>query len=180
MKLVYKAKTTPRVSDEHKDGERENMSFFDVEITSIEGVPIKLENYKGKYLLIVNVASKCGFTNQYKDLQKAFEMYSDKLTILGVPCNQFAKQEPGDETMIQTFCQRNYGVTFPLTQKIEVKGKNQHPLYKWLTTKELNGKKNSTVKWNFQKYLIDPQGELVDYYYSTTNPMSKRIVKHLK
>jgi len=125
------------------------------------------------------VASKCGFTSQYKQLQSLCEQYKDTLVIIGVPCNQFGKQEPGDAFEIQEFCQVNYGVSFLITEKIMVSGKNQHPLYNWLTEKKLNGFKNSTVRWNFQKYLINPQGKIINYFYSNTNPLSKKITKHL-
>ncbi|MCL4154895.1 UNVERIFIED_CONTAM: hypothetical protein GTU68_009454 [Idotea baltica] len=99
--------------------------------------------------------------------------------IIGVPCNQFGGQEPGTAIEIQTFCQKNYGVTFLMSEKVDVKGNNQHPLYKWLTSKELNGKSSSKVKWNFQKYLINGEGQLIDYYYSITSPLSNKITKHL-
>lgn len=154
-------------------------SIYDIKINSLEGQPIDLSEYKGKYILFVNVASKCGFTGQYSDLQKLYDEYQDKLMIIGVPCNQFGGQEPGTADEIQTFCEKNYGVSFLMTEKVDVKGDNQHPLYKWLTNKELNGNSNSSVKWNFQKYLVNGKGELVDYYFSITNPTSAKITKHL-
>jgi len=143
-------------------------SIYDIKINNITGEPIELSDFKDKYLLFVNVASKCGFTDQYKDLQELHEKYKDDLIIVGLPCNQFGNQEPGNEEEISQFCQINYGVTFLLTEKIEVKGSNQHPIYKWLTDKNLNGVKSSTVRWNFQKYLLDPSGNLIDYWYSIT------------
>ena len=152
-------------------------SLYDIKITGIDGKTIDLHQYKGKKILFVNVASKCGFTNQYEGLQELYTTYKDKLIVIGVPCNQFRGQEPGTEAEIETFCRLNYGVDFPLTSKIEVKGKNQHKLYQWLTMKVKNGKKNSSVKWNFQKYLIDEKGELIDVFYSLTRPMSKKITK---
>ncbi|QRM89992.1 redoxin domain-containing protein [Lacinutrix sp. WUR7] len=154
-------------------------SIYDIEINSLDGKAIDLSNYKGKMLLIVNVASQCGFTKQYADLQKLYDTYKNNLMIIGVPCNQFGGQESGSASEIQSFCQKNFGVTFLMTEKLDVKGSNQHPLFQWLTSKELNGKSNSTVKWNFQKYLINKEGQLVDYYFSTTNPASNKIVKHL-
>ena len=154
-------------------------SIYDIEINSLDGNAIDLSDYKVKMILVVNVASKCGFTSQYEDLQKLYDTYKKNLMIIGVPCNQFGSQESGTASEIKTFCQKNYGVRFLMTEKIEVKGSNQHPLYKWLTSKELNGKSNSTVKWNFQKYLINNEGQLVDYYFSITNPMSTKITKHL-
>lgn len=155
-------------------------SIYDIKINNITGEPIELSDFKDKYLLFVNVASKCGFTDQYKDLQELHEKYKDDLIIVGLPCNQFGNQEPGNEEEISQFCQINYGVTFLLTEKIEVKGGNQHPIYKWLTDKNLNGVKSSTVRWNFQKYLLDPSGNLIDYWYSTTNPLSKKIIQHIQ
>jgi glutathione peroxidase len=155
-------------------------SIYDIKINGLNGKPLELSKFKGQHILFVNVASKCGFTPQYKDLQELYESYQDKLVVVGVPCNQFGKQEPGNAKEIESFCEVNYGVSFPITEKIDVKGSNQHPLYTWLTQKELNGKTNSKVKWNFQKYLVDPQGQFVDYYFSMTSPTSSKITKHLK
>lgn len=177
MKMINKIKTAPKKSDSTTIKSAE--SIYDIKINSIEGKDIDLESFKGKKILFVNVASKCGFTGQYKDLQKLYNIYQDSLMIIGSPCNQFGKQEPGSTSEIQSFCERNYGVTFLITEKIDVKGNSQHPLYDWLTSKQKNGKKNSSVKWNFQKYLIDEQGQLIDYYFSTTSPMSLKIKKHL-
>lgn len=153
--------------------------IYHVKINSLQGKPINLLDYKGKKILFVNVASKCGFTPQYRDLQKLYDQYQDQLMIIGVPCNQFGKQEPGTSSEIQEFCQVNYGVNFLITEKVDVKGNNQHPLYNWLTQKSENGKRSSSVKWNFQKYLIDENGELIDHYYSITKPTSRKITKYL-
>jgi len=153
------------------------MSIYDIAINDLYGSEINLAHYKGKFMLFVNVASECGFTNQYEGLQKLHDKYQDKLMVIGVPCNQFGGQEPGSPTEIESFCKRNYGVTFLMTEKIDVKGKNQHPLYKWLTDKSLNGQKSTTVKWNFQKYMVGPTGEYIDYFYSITKPMSSKITK---
>jgi glutathione peroxidase len=155
-------------------------SVYDIKINSLQGKPIQLSNFKGKHILFVNVASKCGFTPQYKALQELHETYKDKLQVIGVPCNQFGGQEPGDKNAIESFCEVNYGVSFLLTDKIDVKGKNQHPLYTWLTQKINNGKLDSSVKWNFQKYLLDTNGNLIDYYLSSTDPLSQKIIKYLK
>ncbi len=154
-------------------------SIYDIEINSLDGKPINLTDFKGKKILFVNVASKCGFTGQYEDLQKLYDTYKEKLMVIGVPCNQFRNQETGSSEEIKAFCEKNYGVTFLMTEKINVKGDNQHPLYTWLTKKEFNGNISTSVKWNFQKYLIDEDGRFTDYYYSTTNPLSKKITKHL-
>ncbi|HLV70375.1 MAG TPA: glutathione peroxidase [Xanthomarina sp.] len=155
-------------------------SLYDISINSLIGEPIDLSTFKGKKILIVNTASECGFTGQYEGLQELYDTYKDTLVVIGVPCNQFGGQEPGSASEIQSFCKQNYGVTFLMTEKVDVKGENQHPLYKWLTSKELNGVSSSSVKWNFQKYLIDEEGNLVDYYYSITTPTSSKITKHLK
>mgnify|MGYP006088550721 FL=1 len=159
---------------------QENMSLYNIKINAIDGTPIDLNNYKGKHILFVNVASECGFTGQYEDLQKLYDTYQDKLMVIGVPCNQFGGQEPGTSVDIQTFCKKNYGVTFLITEKVDVKGKNQHPLYQWLTDKDLNGVENTTVKWNFHKYLVDGKGQFVDYYYSITKPLSSKITRQFK
>ncbi|WP_369993725.1 glutathione peroxidase [Winogradskyella sp.] len=155
-------------------------SIYDIDINNLQGKPLDLSEFKGKKILFVNVASKCGFTHQYRDLQELYEAYKDQLIVIGVPCNQFGNQEPGNSNEIQEFCEINYGVTFPVTEKIDVKGPNQHDLYDWLTRKAVNGKQNSIVKWNFQKYLVDEEGEFVDYFYSVTKPMNSRITKYLK
>lgn len=155
-------------------------SIYEIKINDIWGDAIELNDFKGKYILFVNVASECGFTGQYKDLQKLHEEYGSKLVVIGVPCNQFGGQEPGESHEITAFCTEKYSVTFLMTEKIEVKGSNQHPLYKWLTDKNSNGAKNSTVRWNFQKYLVDPSGNLVDYWYSITQPLSQKILKQIQ
>ena len=155
------------------------MSIYDIEINSLNNTPIRLSDFKGKHILFVNVASKCGFTPQYKELEELHNTYKDNLIVIGVPCNQFGKQEPGNSKEIQEFCQVNYGVSFLITEKIDVKGTEQHPLYEWLTKRKLNNKKSSSVKWNFQKYLISKDGKLIDYYFSITKPLSSKITKHL-
>jgi len=156
------------------------MPIYDITINDIEGKQINLNDFKGKYVLFVNVASNCGFTRQYKDLQTLYDKYKDELVVVGVPCNQFGGQEPGDEEQISIFCSEKYNVTFPMTEKIAVRGSDQHPLYKWLTSKDLNGRKNSSVKWNFQKYLVDKDGNLIDYWYSLTNPTSSKITNYIR
>ncbi len=155
-------------------------SIYEIKINGLDGKPLDLKTYQGRYILFVNVASKCGYTSQYEDLQTLYEQFQDKLIVIGVPCNQFGNQEPGNSTEIESFCKLNYGVTFPITEKIEVKGKKQHQLYKWLTNKINNGRKDSSVKWNFQKYLIGKNGEFIDYYFSSTKPLSPKITNHIK
>ncbi|MFT6699196.1 MAG: glutathione peroxidase [Porticoccaceae bacterium] len=156
------------------------MNIYNIEIKSLQNNPILFSDFKGKHILFVNVASKCGFTPQYKGLEELHNMYKDNLVVIGVPCNQFGSQEPGSSSEIEEFCEVNYGVSFLITEKIEVKGDDQHPIYQWLTSKKLNTKKSSSVKWNFQKYLVSPEGELIDYYFSITKPLSSKITKHLK
>lgn len=152
-------------------------SFYDFKVKNIDGEDFDLASLKGKKVLVVNTASKCGFTPQYEDLQKLYEKYSSRgFIIIGFPANNFMNQEPGSEAEIKQFCTSNYSVTFPMMSKISVKGNDIHPLYEWLTKKEMNGKMDSKVKWNFQKYMIDENGKLVDVAYSKTNPMDDQIV----
>jgi len=167
-------------ASEKKSPASMSTDLYDYSIVSIDGKEMSLSSFKGKKILFVNTASECGFTPQYKGLQELHEAYGEKVALVGLPCNQFGKQEPGTEEEIKGFCEKNYGVSFLMTQKIDVKGENQHPLYTWLTSKELNGVKNSTVKWNFQKYLVDENGTLLDVFGSTTKPMDESILKHLK
>jgi len=153
-------------------------NIYNIDINKLGGKPLDLQQFRGKYILFVNVASKCGFTPQYKQLQELYDNHNN-LVVIGVPCNQFGGQEPGGSEEISNFCEVNYGVTFPITEKVDVKGTKQHPLYSWLTQKVNNGKKDTSIKWNFQKYLVSPDGEWIDYYLSTTNPTSSKIKKHL-
>ncbi len=155
-------------------------SIYDIAINSLSGDPIDLGQFKGKKILFVNTASECGFTPQYAELEELHKKYQDKLVIIGLPCNQFGGQEPGSASEIQSFCQKNYGVDFLMTEKIDVKGENQHPLYKWLTDKDINGVKSSSVKWNFQKYMVDENGHFIDVWYSITKPMSSKITKYVE
>ena len=150
-------------------------SFYDIKLNDINGKQIDLKSFEDKYILFVNVASKCGFTSQYTDLEKLHQKYQNDLVVIGLPCNQFGGQEPGDAEEIKNFCSSNYGVTFIISEKIEVKGEGMHPLYQWLTQKDLNGKTSSTVKWNFQKYLVNKSGKLLNYFYSMTGPLSNKI-----
>ena len=156
LTLVFLATSLILFTSISKTKPKKNMSsIYNIKINNIDGNPIDLNTYRGKFILFVNVASECGFTGQYEDLQKLYDTYQDKLMVIGVPCNQFGGQEPGSAKTIQSFCKKNYGVTFLITEKVDVKGKNQHPLYEWLTNKDLNGVENTSVKWNFHKYLVD-------------------------
>tara|TARA_B100002052_G_scaffold60554_2_gene53593 strand:- start:1392 stop:1913 length:522 start_codon:yes stop_codon:yes gene_type:complete len=156
-----------------------SQSFYDLSIEGINGDLISFSDFKGKNVLIVNVASKCGYTSQYADLQKLSKDF-DNLIVLGVPCNQFANQEPKAESEIFAFCSNKYDVSFPMTKKIKVKGYNQHPLYQWLTKKELNNVGDYSIKWNFNKFLISNKGELISYFPSRIKPYSDDIIKFLK
>jgi|SRR5699024_2212313 len=155
-------------------------SIHDFSITTLEGKEIKLSQYKGKKMLLVNTASKCGYTPQYKDLEELYHLYKDKLIIIGFPANNFGQQEPGSNEEIATFCEQNYGVSFPMSEKISVKGGDIHPIYQWLTQKKWNKVKDSEVKWNFQKYLIDENGELIGMFESAIKPMDSDILNHIK
>jgi glutathione peroxidase len=153
-------------------------NFYYYSITSLdESSVINMANYKGKKILVVNVASKCGYTPQYAELQELHTKHGDKVQIIGFPCNQFMGQEPGSKEEIASFCQKNYGVTFPLTTKVDVKGDNQHEIYKWLTQKSENHLADYKVSWNFNKFLIDEQGNLVSHFDSKASPMGTEILE---
>lgn len=149
-------------------------SLYDLTINSLEGMPVDFERFRGKNLLIVNTASKCGYTPQYANLQKLHESYGDQVVVLGFPANNFLWQEPGSNDEIARFCEENYGVTFPMFEKISVKGNDQHPLYQWLEAK--SGKKPS---WNFCKYLVSKNGDVVGYYGPKVSPLDEVILKQI-
>ena len=156
----------------------ENKTFYDFELELITGETISLDKYEGKAILLVNVASKCGFTKQYTDLQNLWQKYREKnLIVLGVPSNQFGSQEPGSNDEIKDFCETNFNINFPMTSKYDVKGENAHDVYKW--AKDTFGK-SAVPKWNFHKILIDKNGKIHDTFASFTNPMSKKIIKELE
>jgi len=150
--------------------------FYSYKVKTLEGQDFDLSTLKGKKVMVVNTASKCGMTPQYEDLQTLHEQYGQKLVILGFPANNFAGQEPGNALEIRKFCTDKYDVTFPLMEKISVKGDDMHPLYQWLTSKEKNGIMDSEVKWNFQKYLIDENGKLVDVIIPREKPGSEKVI----
>jgi glutathione peroxidase len=155
------------------------VSIYDFKVASLEGKTIKLSAYKGKKILIVNTASKCGFTPQYEELQALHTKYKDKLVILGFPANNFGGQEPGTSKEIKEFCQKNYGVTFTMADKVSVKGEDIHPLFKYLVGEASKKGIEDPIKWNFTKFLIDEKGKLVTVFSSKVKPMSEDITKHL-
>jgi len=156
-------------------------NFYNFSIAALNNDKIiNMRDYQGKKILIVNVASRCGYTSQYADLQKLNELHGDIVQVIGLPCNQFLGQEPGTNAEIAQFCQENYNVTFPLTDKIKVKGDNQHPLYRWLTNKNLNGLDNFSVSWNFNKFLIDENGNLINHFGSSVKPLSEELLNAIK
>ncbi len=160
-------------------GFAQSKGFYDFKVKTLEGKDFDFSSLKGKKVMIVNVASKCGNTPQYKELEEMYEQYQGKLVIIGFPANNFAGQEPGSPEEIRKFCTETYGVTFPLMEKISVKGDDMHPLYKWLTSKSQNGLLDSDVTWNFQKYLIDENGKLVDFVKPKDKPNSEKVISWL-
>ncbi len=157
-----------------------SVSFYSLKAEMNDGSTLNFESLKGKKVLIVNTASECGFTGQYDDLEKLHQQYKDKLVIIGFPANNFGGQEPGSNEEIQTFCKKNYGVTFLLASKSSVvKGEDQNPVYVWLSSKELNGWNSSTPSWNFGKYLIDENGKLLNLFPSAVKPLDEKITSLL-
>lgn len=153
-----------------------SQTIYDFKVTDIDGKEFDLASLKGKKIMIVNTASKCGLTPQYEELEKLYETYKDQnFVIVGFPSNDFMSQEPGSNEEIKEFCTKNYGVSFPMMSKIEVKGKEMHPLYQFLTEKSKNGYSDNSVKWNFQKYLISEEGKLVKVVAPGTKPLSEEI-----
>lgn len=152
-------------------------SIHQFKVNDIAGAEFDFSTLKGKKVMVVNVASECGFTPQYKDLQALYEKYKDKnFIIIAFPCNDFGGQEPGTSGEIKSFCEKNYGVTFPVMEKVSIKGEKPAPVYQWLTAKEKNGVEDSNVKWNFNKYLIDENGRYVKHFGSMKKPMDDEII----
>ncbi|MDN3203542.1 glutathione peroxidase [Algoriphagus sp. C2-7] len=151
-------------------------SFYDFEMKDLDGKTRKFSEFKGKKILVVNVASRCGYTPQYEGLQELYSNFSDKVVVLGFPANNFGGQEPGSNDEIKEFCTANYGVTFPVFEKVSVKGFDKHPIYRWLSDPELNGWNSEEPSWNFCKYLIDEKGELLKYYPSSVTPLDEDIL----
>jgi len=176
---MYKLLTALLLTVTLNAGEPMQNHFYDFNATSITGDLTSMSKYKDHVILVVNVASECGFTSQYEGLEKLYETYKNKgFTILGFPCNQFGGQESGTEQEIQNFCKLNFGVTFPLFQKIEVNGDNAHPLYKFLKSEATGFLGTESIKWNFTKFLVDKKGKVLKRYGSSTKPM--KIVKDIE
>ena len=155
-------------------------SVYDFKVEGIDGTPINLADYKGKKIMIVNTASKCGNTPQYDDLEKLYAQHDDKLVIIGFPVNNFGSQEPGSNEEIAAFCDKNYAITFPMMAKISVKGPDMHPLYKFLTQRTLNGYADNEVKWNFQKYLVNENGKLEKIIDEGTSPADPEVISWIE
>lgn len=156
-------------------------SVYKVSVKILDGTSVlDLSAFKGKKILFVNTASECGYTPQYEGLQRLQDKFGDKLVIIGSPCNQFGGQEPGDTAEIREFCTKNYHIAFPLTEKLDVRGKDQHPLYAWLTQKSLNGVLDAEVKWNFNKFLVDENGKLLAYFPSKVAPDDPELLKMIE
>lgn len=154
-------------------------TIHDFTVAALDGDSIHFASFKGKKILIVNTASECGYTPQYAELEKLYKAYSDKLVVVGFPANNFGQQEPGTNAEIRSFCTKNYGVSFPMAAKISVKGNDMAPIYQWLTQKSLNGVLDADVSWNFNKFLLDENGQLLQHFKSSVAPMDKAITDQL-
>ena len=154
-------------------------SIYDFKVEALDGQTIDFSKFKGKKILIVNTASKCGYTTQYEGLEALYKKYQDKLVIVGFPANNFGGQEPGTNTEIGEFCKKNYGVTFPMAAKVSVKGDDKAPIFRWLTSKSENGVLDAEIGWNFGKFLLDENGHLLSYFPSKVTPMSEEITSKL-
>jgi glutathione peroxidase len=152
-------------------------SIYNFSLTRTDGSALNLADYKGKKIIFLNVASECGYTPQYAEWEAFYRENKEKVVVLGLPCNQFGGQEPGTAQEIQSFCEKNYGVSFPITEKIDVKGSAQTPIYKWLSEKDQNGWCDKTPTWNFCKYLVNEKGELVDFFGSGVKPDNADFMK---
>ena len=168
---VFNLGSAEEISDNSK-------SFYALSAEDINGEVISMNAYKGKKVLVVNVASRCGYTPQYKGLQKLYDTYGNSLVVLGFPSNDFMWQEPGSNTEIKKFCKTNYGVTFPMFSKIHVKGRKQHPIYDWLSDSKLNGWNDDSPSWNFNKYLLDENGAIIELYGADVKPLDTLITRY--
>lgn len=169
-----KTTNTMETATTHVEGNKP--SVYDFRFKTLQGAEINLNEFKGRKMLLVNVASECGFTPQYKELQQLYEQYGTKVVVIGFPANDFGGQEPGSNQEIATFCEKNYGVTFPVVEKVAVTGPDQHPLYKYLSSKSLNGVTDEAPSWNFCKYLINEEGKVVQFFPSKVAPLSSELI----
>ncbi|MCE1188574.1 MAG: glutathione peroxidase [Ignavibacteria bacterium] len=161
-------------------GKQSVVSFYSLTFTDMDGTLVPMSTFKGKKVLVVNTASRCGYTPQYAELEKLYEQYKEKLVVIGFPANNFLSQEPGTNDEIRSFCKLNYDVSFPMARKISVKGDDIDPVFTWLSDPKLNGWNSDEPKWNFYKYLIDEKGELEAVFPSSVKPLSDDVIKHLK
>ncbi len=180
LTFIYALPGCGQIKSKPSDGKDAFFSFYALKANTLEGDSIDFSKFKGKKVLIVNTASKCGYTHQYAELQKLHETHGDKVVILGFPSNDFFNQEPGNSVQIRDFCTANYGVTFQMMEKVTVKGKGQHPVYEWLSMADKNGWNDQAPKWNFCKYLINENGELVKFFPSGSTPMGFEITESIK
>ena len=182
LSCMAQSKTLVQTPDAEKAigiSSNQTKNIYQFKVNGLEGGTIDFSAYKGKKILVVNTASACGYTPQYKELEALYEKYKNKLVIIGFPANNFGGQEPGTNAEIKEFCTKNYGVTFPMAAKISVKGDDTAPIYKWLTSKTENGVLDATIGWNFNKFLIDEKGNMVAYFPSKVTPMSEEITSKL-
>jgi len=176
---IQPSQQTMASSDQTPGSGLSDTRFHDLSFTDINGKTRSMGEFKGRYVLVVNTASECGYTPQYKDLQKLHAQYGSKITVIGFPCNDFGGQEPGNESAIAGFCAKNFGVEFLMASKVSIKGDSRHPVYQWLMTKSLNGISDADVRWNFTKFLVNGDGQWVASYPSSVSPMDDRIIKQL-
>jgi len=177
--LISLTAATPKNNIAVNNNNDPDKNIYSFQIKSLDGGTIDFSQFKGKKILIVNTASHCGFTPQYTALEKLYQQYKDKLVIVGFPSADFGDQEFHDNDSIKAFCQKNYGVTFPLTTRVDVKGDNTTPIYKYLCNKSENGVLDATISWNFNKFLIDEHGNLIAHFDSKVTPDSEEITKYL-
>lgn len=157
-----------------------SQSIYSLRVSSLDGDSIDFSAFRGKKILIVNTASECGYTSQYKELQELHERFGNKIAVIGFPCDDFGGQEPGSEKEIRSFCTSKFHVSFPMAAKVRIKGEEASPVYRWLTQKKLNGSMDATVSWNFNKFLIDENGHLIGHYPTRTSPLNEEITGTLK
>ena len=174
--LFFSCSSSPAMSSESAETTAATGSVYDFTLPGIDGQPVELRRYQGKKLLIVNTASECGYTPQYQELEQLHQQHADKVTVLGFPANNFGGQEPGSNEQIATFCEKNFGVTFPLFSKLSVAGADAAPLFRYLGSKAQNGRTDEKPSWNFCKYLIDEQGHVLAFYPSRVSPMSPELL----